>query len=289
VVPVLRVRQREPFVLHARLSSTSLSEAGKLDVHWKLYQCSERAGCDRFREAVDEYVNCRRSNRARSASDPSLTPLCLEPLEAYDRVAVTMLPDRALPWLHWENAASPRLTVDIPGEYVLVASARGDLAGAQSVSVEPPFNTLTLSAAPAYKADGYDAFILVGYDRAFTLWFFGLLSAGLQWGVRLGAPRDPWPPFGIRGHIAPTLTTRHHFTTEWIGELGLAPLGVLYQFHPEDGYVLHPGGMLSLGVVWRPTWIPFFSARAGVMGVTELANFNHSEVYGPLLGLGAEF
>jgi hypothetical protein len=26
-----------------------------------------------------------------------------------------------------------------------------------------------------------------------------------------------------------------------------------------------------------------------VMGVTELANFNHSEVYGPLLGLGAEF
>jgi len=205
-----------------------------------------------------------------------------------------MLPDRTLPWLHWENAATPRLSVDIPGEYVLVASARGDLAGAQSLSVQPHFNTFTAYAGLAYHVvtddeRKTDAFLLLSYDHALTPWFFGFLSGGVQWGVRLGAPRNPWPPFGIRGLVAPTLTTRHHFTAEWLGEVGVAPLGLLYEFNPDEGYVLHPGGMLSLGVVWHPSWTPWFSARAGVMGVTELTNFNHSEVYGPLLGLGAEF
>jgi hypothetical protein len=296
VPPVLRVRVREPFVLHARLSFSSLSEAGgqpKMDVLWKLYQCSERTGCDRFREAVDEYVNCRRSNRVRSASDPSLTPLCLEPLESYDRVAVSMLPDRALPWLHWEKGVSPRLAVDIPGEYVLVASARGDIAGAQSLSVEPAFNTFIGMGGLAYRGgpthEDTDAFLLLSYDRTITQWLQGFLGIGLQWGVRLGAPENPWPPFGIRGLVAPTAVWRHSFTAEWIGEVWLAPLGLLYQFTREQGYVLNPGTMLGLAAVWHaPLPVSWLSVRAGLMGVTETTNFNHSEVYGPLLGLGIE-
>lgn len=293
VPPVLRVHTREPFVLHARFSFSSLSEAEgqpKLDVLWKLYQCSERAGCDRFREAVDEYLSCRRSNRSRSSSDPSLTPLCLEPLEAYDRVAVTMLPDRALPWLHWEKGVSPRLTVDIPGEYVLVASARGDLAGAQTLSVEPAVNTIIGFGGLAYKKT--DAFLLVSYDHTITQWqwLHGFIGVGLQWGVRLGAPEPTWPPFGIRGLVAPTAVWRRSFTAEWIGEVWLAPLGVLYQFLKEMGYGLRPGSMLGLAVVWHPPPpVSFLSVRAGLMGVTETTNFNHSEVYGPLLGLGIEF
>lgn len=298
VPPVARVRVRETFALHARLSFASVPEGEappELRLNWKLYQCSERGGCDRFRNAVDDYVSCKRSNRARSVSDPSLMPVCLEPLESYDQVAVSMLPDRALPWIHWESdATTPRLRVDIPGEYVLIASARGDLAGAQRLSVEPPSNTLIAFGGVAYRPfEGSlttDAFVLVSYDRVITQSPVGFIGAGLQWGVRLGVPEGTLAPFGFRGLVAPSILGRHHFTSEWISEAWLAPIGLLYEVNRgTGGYDLHPGTMLGLAIVWHPLRVPSLSVRAGLMGVTQTINFQRSEIYGPLVGAGFAF
>jgi hypothetical protein len=128
---------------------------------------------------------------------------------------------------------------------------------------------------------------MLSYDYSFAETQFGYLSAGLQWGARLGVPLTQVPPFGIRGLVAPILRGRHFFTSEWIGEAWLAPAGVLYQFQDFVGYVLNLGTMLGVAGVWHPGRLPL-AFRLGVMVVAETLNPGHSEVYGPLLGIGVE-
>jgi len=302
---------RDPLALVAHLAVSSLQEAEDMGLQWGLYQCTEREACDRFRAAVDEYVACRRSNRTRSASDPALTPVCADPREGYDRVSVSRVENPA--WLHWERRAgssSPTsVTVDIPGEFVLLSTARGDITGAQRLTVEPPFNSAVFIGGIAYNggmaSNPIDAFGMLGLGRMLTQSSFGMIGIGVQWGVRLGTSLERPPPFGIRGLVSPSLTIRHHFTAELAVEWWLAPVGMLYEFKEQQqidetqaqggetqdhvGYNLHPGTMIGLTAVWFPFRTPFFHVRAVLMGVARSTSPQTAELYGPLLGTGWEF
>jgi hypothetical protein len=293
IAPAARVRMRDPLALHARLSVASPQDTGSrdLDIHWVLYQCSERAGCDHFRAAVEEYVTCRRSNRARSSADPTLTPLCVDPLETYDRVALKRLSDHTLAWVHWTQEPSPAVTVDIPGEYVLVASSRGDVAGAERLTVEPPENVLIGFVGTAWRPQ-VDAFFMLGYHRLLTQSEWGVIGIGAEWGVRLGTDQGRPPPFGARGLLAPSVLFRRHFTAELIGETWVVPAGLLYEYSPPGdetpGYALFLGSMLGLAVVYHPRWLPALNVRLGMMGVSKTLEPGHSEIYGPLVGFSLE-
>ncbi|HEU4760502.1 MAG TPA: hypothetical protein VFT91_11050 [Dehalococcoidia bacterium] len=293
VVPVVRIGVGVSFPLQAQLSlstrarTEALRDQVSLSISWQMYGCTSRAPCDAFRAALDEYANCRRANRLRSASDPSPVPLCHDPSEDYDHLSVTPLP-RDTRWLRWE-ASSDRLSVDVPGEYLLVAraAAADDLIGTQRLSVEPPPNIVVAFGGLAYKPT--DAVLLLGYNRVVAVTSLGVIGLGLEWGARLGAPRDPPPPFGIRGLVAPSVMVRRYFTSDLVVESWLAPLGLLYEFDPEEGYHLKPGTMLGLAVVWRPHQVPVVSLRAGLMGITQATSLQKSELYGPLVGGSFEF
>lgn len=287
--PTARIRVRDALALHARLSVSSPQETDSraLGIQWGLYQCSELAGCDHFRAAVEEYVTCRRSNRARSAADPTLTPLCVDPLETYDRVAVKML-DRRLSWVHWTEEPSTAVTVDIPGEYVLVASSRGGVAGAQRLTVEPPQNIWVAFAGTAWRPQ-VDAFFMLGYHRVLAQASWGVLGVGAEWGVRLGTNLSRPPPFGARGLLAVSVMGRRYFTAELIGEAWVVPAGLLYEFDQEGGYVPFLGSMLGLAVVYHPSWLKALNFRAGLMGVSKTLEPGRSEIYGPLVGLSFEY
>jgi hypothetical protein len=289
IVPASRVRVRDPLAVVAHLSFSGPQEAEDLGLLWGLYRCTERSACDHFRTAVDEYVACRQSNRTRSTSDPSLTPVCTDPREGYDRVSVTRVENAA--WLHWErrddSGATTTVTVDIPGEFVILATARGDIAGAQRLTVEPPFYSASFFGGLAYKP--LDAFAMGGFSRVLTQSQVGLIGVGVQWGVRLGASNDPPPPFGVRGLVTPSLVLRHHIRAELAVEWWLAPVGLLYEFDPEVGYNLHPGTMLGLTAIWHPLPTPNFNVRLGMMGVARSTSFQTAELYGPLVGASLEF
>jgi len=290
ITPTARLRMRDPLALQARLSvSSQETEARDLGLHWKLYQCSESAGCDRFRAAVEEYVNCRRSNRARSSADPSLTPLCIDPQEAYDRLAVQALADHALPWVHWTEAPAPTLAVDLPGEYLLVASSRGALAGAERLTVEPPENILSGFAGTAWRPQLVDLFGMVGFHRVLVQFPDGIeLALGGDWSFRLGRERSPPPPFGARGMLAPSLIARRYITAEFCMEAWGSPAGLLYEFNDPGGYSLFLGALVGIAAVYHPSWTPGFTIRLATMGVFKTLEPGHSEVYGPLLGITLE-
>ncbi|HYV45181.1 MAG TPA: hypothetical protein VFA20_09990 [Myxococcaceae bacterium] len=296
IAPTARVRIRDPLALHAQLSVSSPQDTDSRDLglHWKLYQCDEQAGCDHFRAAVEEYINCRRANRTRSSADPTLTPLCVNPLETYDRVALQVLADRTLPWIHWTEEPSTAVAVDLPGEYVLVASSRGDVVGAERLTVETRENIVAVFLGAAWLPE-FDWFGMGSYHRVFAQLPHGLvLAVGGELGVRLGRARSPPPPFGARGLLSPSLLARQYFTTEIYGESWIAPAGLLYEFndpetHDPGGYLLFLGSLLGVAVVYHPHWTPGFTLRIAAMGVTKTLAPGYSEIYGPLGGVTFEF
>jgi hypothetical protein len=315
IASTARVRVRDPLALSARFAFSHVKEAQDLAVAWSLYQCSERAVCDQFRAAVDEYVQCRRANRSRSTSDPSLRPVCVNPLESYDRVGVTKRSHfqpglgplaGATTWVHWLKDQATTLTVDIPGEYVLVTSAPwflalgagaassadqdqadGFVAGAQRLTVEPPQDIAAVFVGAAWRPK-FDLFGMVSYHRVLAQVSWVTLAVGGEWGIRLGSEQSRPPPFGARGLLSPSLLARRHWTAEIISEVWVAPAGLLYEFSQEGGYVPFLGSMLGLAVVYHPRWLPALNVRGGLMGVSKTLEPGHSEIYGPLVGFTLE-
>jgi hypothetical protein len=348
ISPSARVRVRDPVALSVRFAFARAQESKNMMIAWSLYQCWERSTCDQFRARVEEYVQCRRSNRTRSASDPSLTPVCVNPVESYDRVGVTLLSDRSHSWIHFDSekrstrvtavgatlpaggeyftteSRATTLTVDIPGEYVLVAymlrrpdasgdavralggedlapplvdidaahagdagETSGDVAGAQRLTVEPPFDAAVFSLGVAYKP--FDGFAMLGYQQVVTQWpMVGVVGVGLQWALRWGTSEARPPPFGPRGVVAPSLVVRHHFNDELAIEPWFAPLGLLYEFKDTEGYSLQPGTMLGVAFIWHPRWLSVLYLRAGAFGLTRSTSLTTAEIYGPLLGVSLE-
>lgn len=340
IAPSARVRVRDPLALSARFALSRAKEAQDLKVAWSLYQCLGRSTCDQFRAAVDEYVQCRRANRSRSASDPSLTPVCVDPVASYDRVGVTLVSDRAHSWAHFDRenrstrltsvgaiptgepehfngeSRATTLTVDIPGEYVLIAYTLsrpaaggyvpglpvvdvdaahagddgefdGDIAGVQRLTVEPAEHIVVAFAGTAWRPQ-VDAFFMVGYHQTLTESPMGFIGVGAEWGVRLGTDQSRPPPFGARGLLAASFMARQYLTAELVSEEWVVPAGLLYEFS-EAGYVPYLGSMLGLAVVYHPRWLPALNVRAGVMGVSKTLEPGHSEIYGPLVGGSLEF